>query len=152
LTGDLFLRNEYGTNHSLFLSIKVPCRVLVPQNEPQTNMVLIEGAGLRHLHCTTPALPEGHRDGVAGGARERSAVQMCGAKRLGFECAHAHPNHRRFSLGYSVVKVQNYRRQGRNLSAADPCLRHGAVQLDAASAHPLPCTFIIVQLFYFCNP
>jgi hypothetical protein len=48
---------------------------------------LIEGSSpfgdasrcLRHLHCTTPALPEGHRDGVAGGARERSTVQVCGA-------------------------------------------------------------------------
>ena len=40
---------------------------------------LIEGSCLRHLHCTTPALPEGHRDGVAGGARERSTVQVCGA-------------------------------------------------------------------------
>jgi len=42
---------------------------------------IIEPSWARHLHCTTPALPleehrdvppEGHRDDVAGGARERT--------------------------------------------------------------------------------
>jgi len=45
-------------------------------------------ARFRHLHCTTPALPEEHRDDVpevrrddmAGGAREHSAVQVYGER------------------------------------------------------------------------